>query len=165
MSSILKKHSLFASVMTGVTALSLTGAGCNSTDSDATSAAPPSVPVTNTETPVVEATQPSSEHVVSIGTYKDGTYSADGQYEVHKGSEHIKITVTLKDNVITDSQFEATPAFPMSQRFMDMFSSNYKAAVIGKNINEVHLGKISGSSLTPNGFNNALEKIKAQAKM
>ena len=37
------------------------------------------------------------------------------------------------------------------------------ADIAAKNINEVKLDKISGSSLTPQGFNNALEKIKQQA--
>ncbi len=96
--------------------------------------------------------------------YKDGTYTAEGDYATHVGPEAINITVTLKDNVITDTQFQGTPNAPMSQRFMDMFSQNYKTLVVGKNINEVHLGKVSGSSLTPKGFNDALEKIKAQAK-
>jgi hypothetical protein len=36
--------------------------------------------------------------------------------------------------------------------------------VVGKNIDEVNLGKVSGSSLTPIGFNNAIEDIRSQAK-
>jgi uncharacterized protein with FMN-binding domain len=97
------------------------------------------------------------------GSYKDGTYTATGDYMTHVGSEEVTIGVTLKNNVITDTTFSGTPKFMMSQRFMDMFSANYKTLVVGKNIDDIHLGKISGSSLTPNGFNAALEKIKAQA--
>lgn len=53
----------------------------------------------------------------------------------------------------------------MSARFQDLFAQNYKPLVIGKNIDEVQLGKVSGSSLTPMGFNDALAKIKTQAQI
>jgi hypothetical protein len=36
--------------------------------------------------------------------------------------------------------------------------------VVGKNISELQLTKVSGSSLTPQGFMDALEKIKAEAQ-
>jgi len=36
--------------------------------------------------------------------------------------------------------------------------------VIGKNIADVQLSRVSGSSLTPEGFNNALATIKSQAQ-
>lgn len=111
-----------------------------------------------TTTPVTTTTKPSAS------VYKDGTYTAEGDYTTHVGPESIQITLTLKNDVITDSQFSGTPNAPMSQRFMDMFSQNYKTMVVGKNIDQVNLGKVSGSSLTPIGFNDALAKIKAQAK-
>ncbi len=103
--------------------------------------------------------------VTGSATYKDGTYTADGSYMTHAGGESVKITVTLQNNVITDSQFQGTPNLPMSQKFMDMFANNYKGMVVGKNIAEVKLGKVSGSSLTPMGFNEALAKIKQQAQV
>lgn len=99
----------------------------------------------------------------SRSKYKDGTYTAEGAYAVHAGPEEITITVTLKNDVIVDSQFQAVPNLKMSQRYMDMFSENYKQLVVGKNIADVNLTKVSGSSLTPIGFNDALAKIKAQA--
>jgi hypothetical protein len=43
------------------------------------------------------------------------------------------------------------------------FAANYKTQVIGKKIEGLELSKISGSSLTPKGFNDALEKIRSQA--
>jgi hypothetical protein len=42
--------------------------------------------------------------------------------------------------------------------------ADYKQYVVGKKIDEVQLTKVSGSSLTPQGFNDALAKIKAEAK-
>jgi len=112
-------------------------------------------------TPVAQTTDNSS--APSSATYKDGTYTAQGDYSTHVGPEEITITLTLKDNVITDTQFSSVPNAPMSARYQGMFVDNYKQFVIGKNVNTVHLGKVSGSSLTPIGFNDALEKIKLQA--
>lgn len=109
------------------------------------------------------STPPVATTPATFNAYKDGTYTAEGEYQVHRGPEKVKITVTIKDNKITDTKFEGTPAFAMSQRYMDMFSQNYQAMVVGKNVNEVKLDKVSGSSLTPMGFNNALEKIKQEA--
>ncbi len=96
-------------------------------------------------------------------TFRDGSYSAKGRYAYHAGTEEITINVTLKDGIITDTQFQGTPSVPMSQKYMDAFSANYKSMVIGKEIKDLKLGKVSTSSLTPIGFNNALEQIKAQA--
>lgn len=98
-------------------------------------------------------------------SYKDGTYTAVGDYTTHAGPEAVQITVTLKDNIITDTQFQATPNERLSQRYQGMFADNYKALVIGKNINDVQLGAVSGSSLTPMGFNDAIAKIQQQAKI
>ncbi len=36
--------------------------------------------------------------------------------------------------------------------------------VVGKKIDEVQLTKVAGSSLTPKGFMDALEKVKTEAK-
>ncbi len=99
----------------------------------------------------------------SAVSYKDGTYSANGSYRTHAGPEQVQVTLTLKNNIVTDSQFSATPNAQMSARYQGMFAANYKPMVVGKNINDIHLGKVSGSSLTPIGFNDALAKIKAQA--
>ena len=43
-------------------------------------------------------------------------------------------------------------------------SNNVKTLVVGKKITDVKLDKVSGSSLTPKGFNDALEQIKTLAK-
>jgi uncharacterized protein with FMN-binding domain len=99
-----------------------------------------------------------------MSKYKDGTYTADGNYTYHSGSEKITISITLKNDVITDTTFAGKPSVPPSGKFMDMFAGGYKQLVIGKNIDEVHLDKVSGSSRTPIGFNDALEKIKSEAK-
>ena len=96
--------------------------------------------------------------------YRDGTYEAVGNYVSPGGSEELGVKVTLKNDVITDSSVTPHATRPNSVTFQGIFTENYKSFVIGKNIDEVHLTKVSGSSLAPGGFNDALDKIKSQAK-
>ena len=112
-----------------------------------------------TETGVKESTT-----TAAMAAYKNGIYSAVGDYMSPGGAEQIDVKVTLKDNVITDAVVVSKATRPNSKLFQGMFVSNFKGQVVGKNIDEVKLTKVSGSSLTPKGFNDALEKIKSQAK-
>ncbi len=150
--SVRSKRALVASTVSAAV-LVMMGAGCGQVDQAAAPTAPS----------VATNEQGSVMPVSTFGSYKDGTYTAKGVYSVHSGPEEITISLTLKDGVITDTTFAGTPAVKMSQKFMDMFAQNYKPMVIGKKISEVKLGKVSGSSLTPMGFNDAVEKIKQQA--
>lgn len=100
----------------------------------------------------------------NTGAYKDGVYEAEGKYQTHVNTEAIGVKVTLKDGVITDVEVTEEAVLPMSKQMQADFAANYKTEVVGKNIDEVNLGKVSGSSLTPIGFNAAIEDIKAQAR-
>jgi uncharacterized protein with FMN-binding domain len=95
--------------------------------------------------------------------YKDGTYEAMGSYRSPAGPEQIDISLTIKDNVVTDGHAVAQATAPKSVHFQGLFVSGFHDAVVGKNVNDLALDNVSGSSLTPRGFNDALAKIKAQA--
>jgi uncharacterized protein with FMN-binding domain len=145
-----------------ITLLAAFGAGCGSTTPAAT------MPTDNTTTPppanngaMAPLENKGSDRTAA--NYKDGSYNATGSYMVHAGAEQVQIGLTIKDGIVTDTTFQGTPKFPMSQRYMDMFNQNYKTMVVGKKLSEIKLGKVSGSSLTPIGFNDAVEKIKQQA--
>lgn len=97
--------------------------------------------------------------------YRDGIYEVIGNYVSPGGDETIKVKVTLKDNVIADADVTPEATRPMSVKFQEKFVEGYKKKVVGKNINKVRLNKVSGSSLTPKGFNNAIEKIKVEAEV
>ncbi len=98
------------------------------------------------------------------GEYKDGTYSATGNYVSPAGQEEVEVELTLADGVIEDVTFTGKATNEKSVFMQGVFSDNYKALVQGKNIDEVQLDKVSGSSLTPKGFMDALDKIKTEAK-
>lgn len=117
-----------------------------------------------TETaPVVTQAQ---ETVVeeSATQYKNGTYQVVGNYVSPGGPREIDVTVTLAGDTISDVVFVGKATDATSIRFQKEFGDNFKPMVVGKNINEVALTKVSGSSLTPKGFMDALEKIKAEAQ-
>jgi len=97
-------------------------------------------------------------------SYKNGSYTETGNYISPGGEEQIQVTLTLTDGKITDSSVVTFGLTPTSKLKQKDFAENYKEFVVGKNIDEVLLTKVSGSSLTPKGFNAALEKIKAKAK-
>lgn len=99
------------------------------------------------------------------GEYKAGKYTSEGEYTSPAGPEKVKVTVALKaDGTISDIEFVGETEHPMSKKFQGLFASGYKPLVMGKKIDEVQLDKVSGSSLTPKGFNDAIEKIKTQAE-
>lgn len=109
-----------------------------------------------------ESTSPASGSS-STGSYKDGTYTAEGDYMTHGGPESISVTLTLKDNAIESVDVKSQARDQMSTLMQGKFISGYKPLVVGKNIDEVNLSNVSGSSLTPLGFEDALTKIKSQA--
>ena len=100
----------------------------------------------------------------NTSAYKNGTYTATGAYESPAGYESITVTLTLDNNVVTKSSVIPNPNDRTSSRYMQKFIGGYSVYVVGQNINNINLGAVSGSSLTPIGFNNALAAIKAQAK-
>lgn len=119
---------------------------------------------TQQTTQQTESAQPSEKEVAQAEGYKDGTYTAVGDYTSPGGAETIGVTLTIADGVVTDSQVEVQATRPISKTKQTEFSENYKTQVVGKNIDEINLSKVAGSSLSPKGFNDAVEKIKADAQ-
>lgn len=98
------------------------------------------------------------------GMYQDGEYMAVGAYTSPGGGETIDVSLTLEDNVITNVSVTSNAKLPISKKYQKDFVGGFEDQVVGKNIDEVQLDVVSGSSLTPIGFNNALEQIKAEAQ-
>ncbi|MBP7804752.1 MAG: hypothetical protein KA052_00830 [Candidatus Pacebacteria bacterium] len=123
---------------------------------DTTSQVPPAD--TSSEIPPIDTPKETSS------TYKDGTYTAIGGYMSPGGANRIQVTVTLKKDIVTDTSAVEMAGDPKSVHFQTLFIGGYKTFVIGKNLDDVNVGKVSGSSLTATGFNEAIAKIKTQAK-
>lgn len=96
-------------------------------------------------------------------SYSDGTYTAVGTYSYHSGTESVKVTLTIESGVVTDTVVVSQAVAPISKQMQKVFIDNYESEVIGVDLHDLKLGKVSGSSLTGNGFNSAVEDIKVQA--
>lgn len=96
-------------------------------------------------------------------TLKNGTYNATGGYTSPAGEETIGVMVTLTDGIITEAEVEPQAVNEVSKKMQNSFKDGFKELVIGKPISEVKLSKVSASSLTSGGFNEALQKIIQEA--
>ena len=96
--------------------------------------------------------------------YKDGVYSTEGNYTSPAGAEKIDVILTLKNDVVTEATVTPKAENPKSVYMQEVFVENFKPLVVGRNIKDLKLDKVAGSSLTPRGFNDAIEKIKMEAK-
>ena len=142
-----------ATLLTTIIAIAVAAAtaGCATTDMDV--ATPSSASNTSVATPG----SPSSRR----SKYADGTYTATGQYGGLPSS--IGVTVILVDDVITAVTVTPRATDPTSLDYQTRFAQAIPALVVGRNIDEVHLSKVAGSSGTPDGFNAAIQRIKAEA--
>jgi len=163
-----------------IIALALVVTGCGAAVEKTTTT--PMDSTTQTETTATEAPETNNTSPTTTGSvtasstseettkpatsvYKDGTYNVVGDYNSPAGAETIGVSVTLKNDVITDSTVTPEATHPKSVYMQSQFIAGFKPQVIGKKIADVKLGKISGSSLTPLGFNEALAEIQTLAKM
>ncbi|MEY2847584.1 MAG: hypothetical protein RI885_249 [Actinomycetota bacterium] len=106
--------------------------------------------------------EPSTGSTTS-GDYADGTYSATGDYQSPGGAESIEVELTLADNVVTEVTVVGNATSGNGQRYQTEFEDGIADVVVGENIDELAVDKVAGSSLTSDGFNDAVEKIKADA--
>lgn len=138
----------------GFAALQFTG---SKKPQDTTAQQSTNTAITTSQTEVVQTSTSQNS------TYKNGTYTATGAYKAPPGEEKVTVTLTLEDGVVTDSSLVKLGKHEISKKMQTNFESGYKEFVIGKNIDEIDLDVVAGSSLTPNGFENALEQIKQEA--
>lgn len=106
----------------------------------------------------------STDSAAATSEYKDGEYTATGNYKSPAQEEAVEIVVTLADGVVTDAVFTGKATNQVSQKLQGQFAEGFKEEVIGKSIDEINLTVVNGSSLTPKGFMDALEKVKEEAK-
>ena len=143
-------------LLAGLAGLSVAGtvAGCAPSSADsALGTAAPAAPSAG-----------SSALAGSGAGYKDGTYSADGNYVSPNGTETVGVQLTLAAGKVTDVQITQHPSNPNTRKFQGQFAGGIAAQVVGRNIEDLNVSKVAGSSLTSGGFNQAVEKIKSEAQ-
>ena len=97
------------------------------------------------------------------GSYADGTYTAEGSYATPESVEQISVTVTLEGDVITAVEVTGDPQKRESEQYQGQFIGGIADVVVGQDIDEIQVSRVAGSSLTSNGFNEAIETIKSEA--
>ena len=112
-----------------------------------------------------EPVKTSQNTASATETYKDGTYEAMGSYGSPAGDEQIDITLAVANGVITSATAVPQATNPKSVMMQKAFTDNFAPLVIGKKLSEISLDKVSRSSLTPKGFNDAVAQIQAKAKI
>ncbi|MFT3715777.1 MAG: FMN-binding protein [Gordonia sp. (in: high G+C Gram-positive bacteria)] len=111
------------------------------------------------------AAQTSTTDTAAAGAYKAGTYTAEDGYITPGGRSEVKVELTIDDKG-TISAVTVTPEATNSNSiiFQTKFAGGIADEIVGKSIDELNVTKVSGSSLTSNGFNKAVETIKGEAK-
>jgi uncharacterized protein with FMN-binding domain len=141
MTSLQKKHAIAAFA---AFSLATTLAGCAQTPTDTGTGASTAV----------------------TGPYEDGTYDATADYQSPNGTETIEVTVTLEGDTVTEVEVagKSVDPSPEVERYQGEFEDGIAAEVVGKNLDELSVDRVGGSSLTSGGFNEAIERIKVKAQ-
>jgi uncharacterized protein with FMN-binding domain len=99
----------------------------------------------------------------SASSDASGTWTETGDYQSPGGQESVTVTLTAKDGTVTAVKVTGSGDSPDAQQYQSRFEAGISAAVVGKPLATLEVGAVSGSSLTGNGFNAAVEKIRADA--
>jgi uncharacterized protein with FMN-binding domain len=140
------------------TAAPTTVAAAPAAPTKAAAPAPTSAPSTS------PSPSPSATPSAPASVYKDGNYSATGTYKSPGGSETLRVTLDLSDDVVTDLAVTSVKIDSTAAAYEAAFEGGIQAIVVGKNIDSLNVGPVAGSSLTSVGFNRAITTIKGLAK-
>lgn len=107
----------------------------------------------------------SSDSTTTDGgsTYTDGTYTAEGSYQTPESVETISVTITLESDIVTAVEVTGDPQARESEQYQSEFIGGIQDEVVGKDIDELSVDRVGGSSLTSGGFNAALDEIRTEA--
>lgn len=99
----------------------------------------------------------------STSGYADGSYEAEGTYTSPGGQQSITVSVTLSGGVVTAVTVTPEAKDAQSSEYQKRFASGISAVVVGKNLDDLEVSRVSGSSLTSEGFAKAIDAIKSEA--
>lgn len=114
-------------------------------------------------TPAADSGASTAPQTSDAASYADGTYTGEGSYATPETVEKITVTVTLVDDVITEVEVVGQPQKAESKQYQGQFVGGISEVVVGKDIDEISVSRVAGSSLTSGGFNQAIEQIKSEA--
>ena len=95
--------------------------------------------------------------------YADGSYEAEGDYTSPAGPSHVTVEITIENDSIAAVTVTPLATDPTSKGFQTQFADGIADVIVGRDIDILAVSRVGGSSLTSGGFNDAIEKIKAEA--
>jgi uncharacterized protein with FMN-binding domain len=95
--------------------------------------------------------------------YADGSYSAEGEYVSPAGPSTVLVEITIQNDSIAAVTVTPEQTDPTAKGFQTQFANGIADVIVGRDIDILDVSRVGGSSLTSGGFNDALEKIKAEA--
>jgi uncharacterized protein with FMN-binding domain len=95
--------------------------------------------------------------------YADGTYSAEGDYTSPAGPSSVLVEITIQNDSVAAVTVTPEQTDPTAKGFQTQFANGIADVIVGRDIDILEVSRVGGSSLTSGGFNDALEKIKAEA--
>lgn len=140
------------------------GGSTTDTTEQTTTDTPANTQETGSESTSTENSGTPTRTNTSGVAYKDGMFTDVGQYSSPAGTESVKVTLTIKNDVVTEAAFTGNAVNPTSKMLQQRFNDGYKAQVVGKKLDAISLGVVNGASLTPKGFMDAIAKIKVNAR-
>ncbi|MCC3290554.1 hypothetical protein [Arthrobacter sp. zg-Y1110] len=147
----------------GLSLLSAAGCAAGEETVDA-GEAPAKSPASSPESSAASSPAASSDAAAGSGSYADGEYSGTGSYIPPSGtSEDVDVTLRLEGGVVTELEVETSQKNPTSKQYQREFTAGVKEQVVGRNLDELDVDKVAGSSLTSEGFNRALDAIRSEA--
>jgi uncharacterized protein with FMN-binding domain len=108
-------------------------------------------------------TESASSSGASASSSASGTWTETGDYQTPGGQESVTVTLTAKNGEVTAVKVTGSGSTPNAQQYQAAFISGISGQVVGKPLATLEVGAVSGSSLTGNGFDAAVEKIRADA--
>lgn len=118
-------------------------------------------PASAANSPEPSSTASATPAPDAVGAYVDGTYSATGWY----GSlpSHHDVTLTVDDDIVTEVQITTPAEDETSLGYQQRFAEALPGTVVGRNLDEIAVDRLAGSSGCSEGFMIALAQIKEQA--
>lgn len=150
------------SVATVALAVSLVGCATDERPTDAGTARsdPTDSETSSTSPPAAVETDPPAAAGTAAG-YRDGEYSATGWYGGLPS--HQDVTLTIDDGTVTAVQINTPADNATSLGYQERFAAALPEAIIGRDIDELDVDRLAGSSGCSQGFMDALAQIKAEA--
>ncbi|MEM1312839.1 MAG: hypothetical protein AAGF07_05255 [Patescibacteria group bacterium] len=96
--------------------------------------------------------------------YENGVYTSTGTYTSPAGSESIEVELSLNEDIISQVSITNLATNRVSIGYQEKFQEGISGRVVGKKLDEATVGKINGSSLTGDGFNEVVQSIQKEAK-